>query len=82
MKSKLREYINIIIFSILSLGIHEYNVQLALCSDISLQNAMSNSSLQMASLEHKKADENVLKLLEEQKVCVLSLLLYVYRMVY
>lgn len=29
---------------------------------------MRNSSLKMASLEQKKADENVLKLAEEQKV--------------
>ncbi|CAJ1941947.1 unnamed protein product [Sphenostylis stenocarpa] len=31
------------------------------------ENAMKNSSLHMATLEHKKADENVMKLAEDQK---------------
>ena len=37
------------------------------------QNAIRNSSLQLASLEQEKADVNVLKLAEDQKVCELFL---------
>jgi hypothetical protein len=37
---------------------------------LSLQNTTKNSSLQMASLEQLKADENVMKLAEDQKVCI------------
>ncbi|KAK6912291.1 Factor of DNA methylation 1-5/IDN2, domain XH [Dillenia turbinata] len=33
------------------------------------KNDVRNNSLQMASMEQKKADENVLRLVEEQKVC-------------
>ena len=32
------------------------------------QNDMRNNALQMASVEQRKADENVLRLVEEQKV--------------
>ena len=37
---------------------------------LSFQNALKNSSLQMAALEQQKADENVMKLAEDQKVRV------------
>lgn len=37
---------------------------------------MKNSSLELASEEQKKADENVLRLVEEQKVCCLILSFY------
>ena len=36
---------------------------------IFFQNAIKNSSLQMAAMEQMRADENVLKLAEDQKVC-------------
>jgi len=39
-----------------------------------MQNATKNSSLQMASLEQQKADINVMKLAEDQKVCIAFLL--------
>lgn len=35
------------------------------------QNAKQNSSLQLAALEQKKADENVMKLAEDHQVCLL-----------
>lgn len=35
-----------------------------------MQNAMKNTSLHMATLEHKKADENVMKLAEDQRVTI------------
>jgi hypothetical protein len=34
---------------------------------------VKNSSLQMAALEQQKVDENVMKLAEDQKVCVTCL---------
>ena len=40
---------------------------------IFFQNAIKNSSLQMAAMEQMRADENVLKLAEDQKVCQLLL---------
>ena len=42
-----------------------------LCTDVfvSLQHDLRNNSLQLASLEQKRADENVLRAVEEQKVC-------------
>lgn len=36
---------------------------------------MRNNSLQLASMEQRRADENVLRLVEEQKVCVLLVIL-------
>lgn len=40
-----------------------------------MQNEMRNGSLQRATFEQKKADENVLRLVEEQKV--LSLIFFI-----
>lgn len=36
---------------------------------------MRNNSLQLASMEQRRADENVLRLVEEQKVCSLLVIL-------
>ncbi|KAK7285223.1 hypothetical protein RJT34_19986 [Clitoria ternatea] len=45
---------------------HNESERKKLAEDIE-ENAMKNSSLQMAALEQKKADENVMKLAEDQK---------------
>lgn len=42
----------------------EYSVEFILL----IQNDVRNSALQLASAEQRKADENVLRLVEEQKV--------------
>lgn len=46
----------------------KYSWSCVLMAFLGLQNDVRNSSLQLASMEQRKADENVLRLVEEQKV--------------
>lgn len=52
-----------------------FSVIIILCDTyplLQIQNDLQNSSLHLASLEQKKADESVLRLVEEQKASLLK----------